>query len=177
MHRLLTLLLARGSAAGRALRSSALLSVAGSTLLLSVSVTAAVHVKQAEPLHISQGQTIVLTDFLVPGKTVVFDFTSKFCGPCQAFNEPLKLLHAKRADIVVVKVDINRANVQGIDWESPVAQQYGLHSIPHFKVYSPAGRLLAEDKIVFGADGSPDYKLSSSAGRKLVVGWINTLGN
>ena len=140
------------------------------------SAPAAVHVKQAEPLPIAQGQTVVLTDFLVPGKTVVFDFTSKFCGPCQGYNEPLKLLHAKRADIVVVEVDINRPDIRGIDWESPVAQQYGLHSIPHFKVYSPAGRLLAEDKIVIGADGRPDRTLSSSAGRKLVDGWINNLG-
>jgi thiol-disulfide isomerase/thioredoxin len=145
--------------------------------LLSSGVTAAEHAKQAEPLHISQGETVALTDFLVPGKTVVFDFTSKFCPPCQAYNEPLKLLHAKRADIVVVKVDINRPETRGIDWQSPVARQYDLHSIPHFKVYSPEGKLIAEDKVVFGADGSVDRTLSSNAGRKLVDQWINTLGN
>ena len=145
--------------------------------LLTSLAPAAVHTKQAEPLHVSQGQAIALTDFLVPGKTVVFDFTSKFCGPCQAYNEPLQLLHARRSDLVIVKVDINRPDVRGIDWQSPVAQQYELHSIPHFKVYSPAGKLIAEDKIVFGADGRPDRTRSSNAGRQMVDGWINTLGN
>jgi thiol-disulfide isomerase/thioredoxin len=144
--------------------------------LLVSAAFAAVHVKQAEPLHVSEGQEIALTDFLVPGKTVVFDFTSKYCGPCQAYNEPLKLLHARRADIVVVKVDINRPDIRGIDWQSPVARQYDLHSIPHFKVYSPQGKLVAEDKIVFGPDGRPDRALSSSAARQAVDKYINALG-
>jgi thiol-disulfide isomerase/thioredoxin len=143
--------------------------------LAGVAAPAAVHLKQPEPLHVSQGREIALTDFLVPGKTVVFDFTSKYCGPCQAYNEPLKLLHAKRADIVVVKVDINRPDVQGIDWQSPVARQYDLRSIPHFKVYSPEGRLVAQDRIVFGPDGRPDPALSNSAGRQIVDKYINAL--
>jgi thiol-disulfide isomerase/thioredoxin len=176
MKRLLVLfsvLLACGSAAGRALRSAALLGLAG--CLLSSVAFAAVHEKPAEPLHISHGAEVALTDFLVPGKLVIFDFTSKFCGPCQAYNGPLQLLHEKRADIVVVKVDINRPGVSGIDWDSPVAQQFDLHSIPHFKVYNPAGKLIAEDKIVLGPDGSPDRTLSSASGRRMVDGLINDL--
>ena len=151
------------------------LAVCSVLVLLASGAWAAVHVKQAEPLHVSQGQEIALADYLVPGKTVVFDFTSKFCPPCQAYNEPLKLLHAKRADIVVVKVDINRPDIRGIDWQSPVARQYDLHSIPHFKVYSPQGKLVAEDKIVFGPDGRPDRALSSSAARQAVDQYINAL--
>src|SRR5688572_32823033 len=108
-------------------------------LLSSVSALAAA-AKTAEPLRISQGKKVSLTDYLVPGKTVIFDFTSKYCGPCRAYDEPLHALHAKRDDLVVVKVDVNRPNVQGIDWEAPVVGQYGLHSIPHFKVYGPDGK-------------------------------------
>lgn len=147
-------------------------------LLSSASALAApVHEKQSEPLHISHGKQIALADYLVPGKTVVFDFTSQYCGPCRAYSQPLNELHAKRADIVVVKVDINRADVAGIDWDSPVARQYDLHSVPHFKVYGPDGKLLGEDKIVFGPDGRPDRALSSAAGRRLVDGWINESAN
>ncbi len=154
------------------------LAALSSVLSLLCSVAAApVHTKQAEPLHIAQGSEVALADYLVPGKTVVFDFTSKFCGPCQAYNEPLRELHAKRADLVIVKVDINRPDIRGIDWQSPVARQFDLHSIPHFKVYSPAGQLIAEDRIVFGPDGRPDRALSSNAGRRLVDGWINALAN
>jgi thiol-disulfide isomerase/thioredoxin len=121
--------------------------------------------------------TVNLADYLVPGKTVVFDFTSEYCGPCRAYDQPLHDLHAKRADLVVVKVDINRPDVRGIDWQSPVARQFDLHSIPHFKVYGPNGQLLAEDKIVFGPDGRPDRTLSSRAGRQMVDGWINASAN
>lgn len=143
-----------------------------SALCLLASVSSAAPAKGAEPLVIAHGETVKLTDYLVPGKTTVFDFTSKYCGPCQAYNEPLHELHAKRADLAVVKVDINRPDVKGIDWESPVARQFDLHSIPHFKVYGPDGKLRAEDKIVFGPDGRPDRAASSSAARQMVDGWI-----
>jgi thiol-disulfide isomerase/thioredoxin len=153
-----------------------LLALAACVALTAISAVAA-PTKSAEPQRIAQGATINLADHLVPGKTVVFDFTSKFCGPCRAYDQPLHELHAKRDDIVVVKVDINRRDVQGIDWGSPVARQFDLHSIPHFKVYGPDGRLLAEDKIVFGPDGRPDRALSSRAGRQMVDGWIGGMAN
>jgi thiol-disulfide isomerase/thioredoxin len=139
-----------------------------SVLCLLSSVALAAATKGAEPLRISQGGEVTLTDYLVPGKTVVFDFTSKFCGPCRLYDEPLHDLHTRRADVVVIKVDVNRPDVQGIDWESPVVRQFDLRSIPHFKVYSPQGKLLAEDKLVIGPDGRPDRARSSSAGRKMV---------
>ncbi len=128
-----------------------LLLLLGSLTLIAPALTAAAPAKGAEPAHISQGQEVALTDYLVPGKTVIFDFTSKYCGPCQAYTQPLALLHAQRADIAVVKVDINRPDVKGIDWQSPVARQYGLHSIPQFRVYGPDGRLVAADHLVYDA--------------------------
>jgi hypothetical protein len=35
--------------------------------------------------------------------------------------------------------------VKGIDWKAPVAQECGMNSIPHFKIYGPDGKLVAED--------------------------------
>jgi len=112
---------------------------------VAVASASPIHTKGAEPAHISQGQTVSLADYVVPGKTTIFDFTSKYCGPCQAYNEPLLALHQQRADVAVVKVDINRPDAKGIDWKSPVAQQYEMNSIPHFKIYGPDGKLVAED--------------------------------
>jgi thiol-disulfide isomerase/thioredoxin len=100
--------------------------------------------KGPKPAHISQGQEVKLADYLVPGKTTIFDFYSEYCPPCRAIAPRLEELHMARADIVVVKVDINRPGVKGIDWKSPVARQYSLRSIPHFKVYDPDGKLKAE---------------------------------
>jgi thiol-disulfide isomerase/thioredoxin len=109
------------------------------------------HAKGEKPLHISEGQEVKLSDYLVPGKTTIFDFYSKFCPPCRAISPRLEKLHETHADIAVVKVDINRPDVQGIDWNSPVARQFDLHSIPHFKVFGPDGKLRAE--------GDPAYDM------------------
>lgn len=146
-------------------------------LLLSLLglIAAATHgaAKGPEPVVISRGETVTLADHLVPGKTVVFNFTSKFCPPCRAYDEPLRKLHATREDLVVVKVDINRPSVRGIDWQSPVAQQFELRSIPHFKVFGPDGRLLAEDKLILGPDGRPTSRESKA--RMMVDQWLNDL--
>lgn len=114
-------------------------------LIASAATAAAPGTKPAKPLHVSMGKEVKLTDYLVPGKTVIFDFYSDYCGPCKAVAPQLEALHARKADVVVVKIDINRPGVKGIDWQSPVARQYGMRSIPHFKVYGPDGKLRAED--------------------------------
>lgn len=132
------------------------------SLLMGISAAAAT--KGPEPIVVAHGERIELTDYLVPGKTVVFDFTSKYCGPCRMYDEPLKALHQKRADIAVVKVDINRPGVAKIDWNSPVAQQYQMDSIPRFKIFGPDGKILAED---IGAD---------KPARQLVNTWCEALG-
>ncbi len=122
-----------------------LLSFLCSFVLVISALAAGTHVKGPKPLSISQGQEVSLSDFLVTGKTTIFDFTSEYCPPCRAYADPLLQLHQRRDDLAVVKVDINRPEIHRIDWNSPVAQQYGLRSIPHFKVYGPDGKLIAED--------------------------------
>lgn len=101
--------------------------------------------KPAKPAHVARGQPVKLTDYLVPGKTVVFDFFSEYCGPCVQVAPALERLHQTNPNVVVVKVDINRPGVKRIDWDSPVAKQYALGSVPHFKVYGPDGKMKAED--------------------------------
>jgi thiol-disulfide isomerase/thioredoxin len=112
--------------------------------LTAVSAFAGTHDKAAEPVKISHGEKVTLADYVVTGKTTIFDFSSEYCPPCRAIAPRLEELHKKRDDIAVVTIDINRPGVRGIDWKSPVAGQYGLRSIPHFKIYSPEGKLIAE---------------------------------
>ena len=50
-----------------------------------------------------------------------------------------------------------------IDWDSPVAREFGLQSIPRFKIYGPDGKLMAEDT----ADERP--------ARLMVDQWISKL--
>ncbi|MGM0491761.1 MAG: thioredoxin family protein [Armatimonadota bacterium] len=108
---------------------------------------------------VSHGERVELEDYLVDGKTVLFDFTSKYCPPCEAIAPSLERLATEREDIVLVKVDINRPDVQGIDWQSPVAQQHGIRGVPHFKIFGPDGALEAE----------------GGAARTMVINWLNEL--
>jgi thiol-disulfide isomerase/thioredoxin len=126
-----------------------LAAAAAITALLPILHAAATSEKGATPLKISHGAEVTLADYMVPGKTMVFDFTSEYCPPCRALAPRLDKLHADRTDLAVVKVDINRPDVKGIDWQSPVARQYGLRSIPHLKVYGPDGKLLAEGDAAY----------------------------
>lgn len=120
------------------------LAALAAAIVLPIAAFAADRTKPATPEKIAHGEQVALTDFLVPGKTVIFDFTSQGCPPCRRISPKLDELHAKNADVVVVKVDINRPNAKGIDWQSPVARQYDLHSVPHFKIYNAKGKLQAE---------------------------------
>ncbi len=102
------------------------------------------HEKAPAPLHISEGKEVQLKDYLVTGKTTVFDFYSEYCPPCRALRPLMEKLHREHPDIAVVEVDINRPGTEGIDWQSPVAREFSLDSIPHLKVYNPDGTLKAE---------------------------------
>ena len=53
-------------------------------------------------------------------------------------------LAAKRPDLAIKKVNINRPGVQGIDWRSPLAQQYGIRQVPYFMIFDPEGKLAAQ---------------------------------
>jgi thiol-disulfide isomerase/thioredoxin len=90
------------------------------------------------------GETIELKPYLVAHKINIFDFYSQYCGPCMRMAPLLEKLTEKRKDVVVNRIDINRPNIRGIDWHSPVAQQYKLESIPQFKVFDEHGKLIAE---------------------------------
>jgi len=95
------------------------------------------------------GQEIDIKEFIRTGQTTIFDFYSEYCGPCRRLSPLLERLDKQRQDIVVYKVDINRPGVRGIDWVSPVSQQYKLGSIPHFKIYDSSGELKSEGQAAY----------------------------
>jgi thiol-disulfide isomerase/thioredoxin len=134
-------------------RAFAVLALLAAPLLLQA---AAVHEKGAVPLVISNGQKVALSDYLVPGKTTVFDFYSEYCPTCRSIAPDMQKLHASHPDIAVVLVNVNRPGIKVIDWQSPVVKQYQLPSTPQLKVFGPDGKLVAE--------GKPAYQL--------VTGWF-----
>ncbi|MFW5867469.1 MAG: TlpA family protein disulfide reductase [Armatimonadota bacterium] len=117
----------------------------GERATTAAEMAAMVHSPAVENVRtISHGEEVELTDYVVPGKTVLFDFYSRYCPPCVRIAPMIERVAETRDDVVLVKVDINRPDVQGIDWQSPVARQYDLRGIPHFMIYGPDGTLQAE---------------------------------
>ena len=91
------------------------------------------------------GQPIELNKLPVRGKITVVDFFSQYCPPCMRLAPLLEQLAQKRSDLAIKKVNIQRPEVSGkIDWQSPLAQQLGLQSIPHFMIFNAKGRLEAQ---------------------------------
>jgi len=123
----------------RSLAMAALLSLA----LLSSGVWAG-EIAEANAGH--TGQTLEVKSLLVQGKTTLIDFYSPFCPPCVQLAPLMARLAEKRPDLAVIKVNINRPEVKGIDWRSPLAQQYQIRQVPYFMVFSPKGKLLAQGR-------------------------------
>ena len=88
------------------------------------------------------GQPIELKQLPTRGKITVVDFFSPYCPPCLRLAPLLEQLAEKRSDLVIKKVNIQRPEVSGrIDWQSPLAQQFQLHSIPHLMIFNQRGGL------------------------------------
>jgi len=102
---------------------------------------------------ITHGRAVELTDHLVSGKYVLFDFYADWCGPCRALEPHLLDLAGRHADrLAIRKVDV-------INWDSEVARQYGMSSIPYLVLYGPDGQRLAA-----GDAGSVLNRLSGALG-------------
>jgi thiol-disulfide isomerase/thioredoxin len=88
------------------------------------------------------GQPIELKQLPTRGKITVVDFFSPYCPPCLRLAPLLEQLAQKRSDLMIKKVNIQRPEVSGrIDWQSPLAQQFQLHSIPHLMIFNQRGEL------------------------------------
>ncbi|MBM4301121.1 MAG: thioredoxin family protein [Deltaproteobacteria bacterium] len=92
------------------------------------------------------GQTLEVRSLLVKGKTTLIDFYSPYCPPCVQLAPLLAQLAKKRPDLAIKKANINRPGVNGIDWRSPLAQQYQIRQVPYFMIFNPQGQLVAQGR-------------------------------
>jgi thiol-disulfide isomerase/thioredoxin len=92
------------------------------------------------------GEALDVNSLLVKGKTTVIDFYSPFCPPCVRLAPLMAKLAKKRPDLAIKKVDINRKGVNGIDWGSPLAQQYQIRQVPFFMIFTPQGQPVAQGR-------------------------------
>ncbi len=97
----------------------------------------------------AQGQAIDLQRHLVPGKITIFQLFSLYCPSCAYTTPKVERLAREFPDFVLRKIDINRPGVVGADFDSPVARQFELTGIPHFKIYDATGKFRAEGKKAY----------------------------
>lgn len=107
----------------------------------------------ADVLTITHGREVDLEAHLVDGKYVLFDFYADWCGPCRALEPQLLDLAGQYADrLALRKVDV-------INWDSEVARQYRISSIPYMVLFGPDGA-----KLAAGDAGSVLRRLHSALG-------------
>ncbi|HKS37386.1 MAG TPA: thioredoxin family protein, partial [Verrucomicrobiae bacterium] len=75
------------------------------------------------------GQEVDLPSLLIEDKITIVDFYADWCGPCQKLSPVLEQLAKDDPAVVLLKVDI-------VKWETPVARQFDLHSIPSVRVFN-----------------------------------------
>jgi thiol-disulfide isomerase/thioredoxin len=136
-------------AMSRNLKSLAPLLVLATLLSMAAAVPGAWAGAVVDANRSNPGQTLEVKSLAVRGKTTLIDFYSPYCPPCVRMAPVIAQLAAKRPDLAVKKVNINRPEASGIDWRSPLAEQYQIRSVPYFMIFSPQGKLVAEGHDAF----------------------------
>jgi hypothetical protein len=91
-----------------------------------------------------EGEVFNVAEYLVEGKLNIVEFQSGACPICRALAPKLAALAGQKGELALGLVSIDRPASQGIDWQSPIARQYELRSVPQFKIYDLTGKLVAE---------------------------------
>lgn len=84
---------------------------------------------------ISHGASVDITRHLVPGEVTIVDFYADWCGPCRQLSPSLEQMAQADPEIALRKIDI-------VNWNTAVAQQYNIRSIPQVNIYSRGGDLV-----------------------------------
>jgi thiol-disulfide isomerase/thioredoxin len=84
---------------------------------------------------ISHGAQVDITRHLALGNVTIVDFYADWCGPCRMVSPTLEQMAQTDPEIALRKIDI-------VNWNTAVARQYNIHSIPQVNVYNRAGALV-----------------------------------
>ena len=91
---------------------------------------------------ISHGAQVDINQHLALGNVTVVDFYADWCGPCRRLTPSLEQMAMSDPQVALRKIDV-------VNWRTPVAQQFNIHSVPQVNVYNRGGRLVG---TVVGAD-------------------------
>lgn len=106
------------------------------------------------------GETLEIRSLLGRDRATAIDFYSPYCYPCMQMAPVMEKLAARMPEVQFVRLNINRQGVNGIDWKSPLVQQYRIRSVPYFMIFDSQGKLVAE----------------GAAARQMIQGWLQKAG-
>ncbi len=92
------------------------------------------------------GEELDLSQARVKGKTTLFEFYSVSCPACVQMEPIMDYLSRGKENLAIRKVNIDRPGADGIDFDSPLAEQWQVESVPSFRIVDGDGRLLAQGK-------------------------------
>jgi thiol-disulfide isomerase/thioredoxin/outer membrane lipoprotein-sorting protein len=93
--------------------------------------------KPAEKPLNRPGEDADFQRYLNSGRISVVAFYADWCPSCRSWAPILDAVNTYFPDMQVLFMDIG-------EWDTPVTEQYGFQSIPHFKIYDGAGRSIVE---------------------------------
>jgi thioredoxin-like negative regulator of GroEL len=97
---------------------------------------AVVVANRGQPIEvISHGAQVDITRHLDRGNVTIVDFYADWCGPCRQVSPTLEQMARTDPEIALRKIDI-------VNWNTAVAKQYNVHSIPQVNVYNRGGQLI-----------------------------------
>jgi hypothetical protein len=92
------------------------------------------------------GTPVDVQRYLVPNKYTIVAYLSPYDDTSVSIEPKLIQLTQARNDIALRTVNINRPEVQGIDWQSPIIQAAEIQTLPFFQIYDPAESLRAQGR-------------------------------
>ena len=95
------------------------------------------------------GENLHVTRYLAKGKYNIVMYYSPYDGLSPSFEAKLKQLLQVRQDIAVRTININRPEIQGVDWESQLALDLQLKNLPYFVIYDPRLIMRAKGRTAF----------------------------
>ena len=101
----------------------------------------------------SPGETLDLPKLAVAGKTTLVEFTSERCPACAEMAPAMDFLSRHKEGLAIRQVVIDRPGSSGIDFDSPLARQWQVDSVPSFVILDETGRIASR-----GSDAKDQVK-------------------
>ena len=91
---------------------------------------------------ISHGALVDINQHIALGNVTVVEFYADWCGPCRRLSPSLEQMASSDPEVALRKIDI-------VNWNTAVARQFNVHSIPQVNIYNRSGGLVG---TLVGAD-------------------------